>query len=304
VRLGLYAALDPYARLDVFDCSGKPDWRKFALVADSCAFGLTPTRQGLPEEIFLATLEWIKRDVQDRTSGCRRCLLPAARRSTSLGRNEGRPGHRSATSPPRPAASRAPRPGTPRHLIGQSTRKDTMRHRLVAVGITTAALIATVACSSSAPAAPPTRAAAATTTAAASTSSAAAQPETAATATAVAKQYFGLYSAGQFALSWTLLAPSAKRHVSQATWVAVHQGCPSQAAGLAYDIKDTTLTGSTAVVTVTLAGAAASLASESESLTYSDGRWGFVPNDLSYYEHGSVRADIAVAKAAGYCASS
>ncbi len=30
----------------------------------------------------------------------------------------------------------------------------------------------------------------------------------------------------------------------------------------------------------------------------------FVPNDLSYYRHGSVRADIAAAKAAGYCASS
>jgi len=182
-----------------------------------------------------------------------------------------------------------------------------MRHRLAAVGVTAAALIATAACSSSAPAAPATSAAttaAVTPTAAASTPSAAAQPETAAAAAAVAKQYFGLYSAGQFALSWTLLAPSAKRAVSQTTWVAVHQGCPSQAAGLAYNVKDTTLTGSTAVVTVTLAGAAASLASESEALTYSAGRWGFVPNDLSYYEHGSVKADIAAAKAAGYCGAS
>jgi hypothetical protein len=64
--LALYAALDPYTRLDVFDCSGKPDWRKFALVADSCAFGLTPTRAGLPPEIFLATLERIRADVEDR----------------------------------------------------------------------------------------------------------------------------------------------------------------------------------------------------------------------------------------------
>ncbi len=84
----------------------------------------------------------------------------------------------------------------------------------------------------------------------------------------------------------------------------MHRGCPSQAAGLAYNVKDTTLTGSTAVVTVSLAGAAASIGSESESLTYSAGRWGFVPNDLSSYEHGSVKADIAAAKAAGYCASS
>ncbi len=124
---------------------------------------------------------------------------------------------------------------------------------------------------------------------------------TAAAAAAVARQYFGLYSAGQFALSWTLLAPSAQHAVSQATWVAVHQGCPSQPAGLAYNVKDTTLTDCTAVVTVTLAGAAASLASESESLTYSAGRWGFVPNDLSDYRHGSVKADIAAAKTAGYC---
>ena len=44
--LALYAALDPYVKLDVFDAKGSPDWRKFALVADSCAFGLTPTRRG------------------------------------------------------------------------------------------------------------------------------------------------------------------------------------------------------------------------------------------------------------------
>jgi hypothetical protein len=64
--LGLFAALDPFVKMDVFDPSGKPDWRKFALVADSCAFGLTPTRDGLPPEILLATLQRIKADVQDR----------------------------------------------------------------------------------------------------------------------------------------------------------------------------------------------------------------------------------------------
>jgi hypothetical protein len=109
---------------------------------------------------------------------------------------------------------------------------------------------------------------------------------------------------GQFATAWGLLAPSVKAEVSQATWVAVHEGCPSESAGLAYDVKNTTLTGNTAVVTVTLAGMASSLASESEALTYAGGRWGFVPNDLRYYEHGSVSADIAAAKAAHLCASS
>ena len=64
--LALFAALDPFCKLDVFDFKGSPDWRKFALVADRCAFGLTPTRQGMPGEIFLETLLDIKRDVQDR----------------------------------------------------------------------------------------------------------------------------------------------------------------------------------------------------------------------------------------------
>jgi hypothetical protein len=64
--LALYCALDPYVKVDVFDFKGSPDWRRFALVADSCAFGLTPTRDGLPLEIFAATLNGIKADVQDR----------------------------------------------------------------------------------------------------------------------------------------------------------------------------------------------------------------------------------------------
>ena len=64
--LALYAALDPYVKLSVFDAKGSPDWRKFALVADRCAFGLTPTRDGLPVEILMETLTEIRRDVEDR----------------------------------------------------------------------------------------------------------------------------------------------------------------------------------------------------------------------------------------------
>jgi DNA segregation ATPase FtsK/SpoIIIE, S-DNA-T family len=64
--LAMYMALDPFVRLDVFDGKGSPDWRKFSLVAHSAAYGLTPTREGLPPEILLATLEETKRDVQDR----------------------------------------------------------------------------------------------------------------------------------------------------------------------------------------------------------------------------------------------
>jgi S-DNA-T family DNA segregation ATPase FtsK/SpoIIIE len=64
--LGLYCALDPYVKLDVFDGKGSPDWRRFALVTDSYAFGLTPTRDGLPPEILLRALTALKDDVQDR----------------------------------------------------------------------------------------------------------------------------------------------------------------------------------------------------------------------------------------------
>ncbi|MEU0560929.1 cell division protein FtsK [Dactylosporangium sp. NPDC006015] len=64
--LALYAALDPYVQLTVFDGKGSPDWRKFALVADRCGFGLAMTRDGDPVELFLEALREIKADVQDR----------------------------------------------------------------------------------------------------------------------------------------------------------------------------------------------------------------------------------------------
>ncbi len=64
--LALYAALDPYVKLSVFDGKGSPDWRKFKLVADRCAFGLAMSRDGDPVELFIDALREIERDVQDR----------------------------------------------------------------------------------------------------------------------------------------------------------------------------------------------------------------------------------------------
>ncbi|BCJ53401.1 cell division protein FtsK [Actinoplanes sp. NBRC 14428] len=64
--LALYAALDPYVKLTVLDGGGKPDWRKFALVADRSSFGLAMTRDGDPAEIVVEALREIKADVQDR----------------------------------------------------------------------------------------------------------------------------------------------------------------------------------------------------------------------------------------------
>jgi hypothetical protein len=158
-------------------------------------------------------------------------------------------GHRSATTPPRPAVPRAPRPGAPRHLTAQSTERDpheahtcNRRHHRSRFNCNGRLLEHTCGAADK-------RSYHGRRDAHGSRQlpRAAAQPETAGAAAAVAKQYFGLYSAGQFALSWTLLAPSAQRSVSKATWVAVHQGCPAQSAGLAYEVKDTTVTGNTAV---------------------------------------------------------
>ncbi len=143
-----------------------------------------------------------------------------------------------------------------------------MSRRLAGAAVAAAALIA-AGCSSPAatPAAAPAAAspAAPATAAAASTPAPAAQPETAAAARAVARQFLGLYSADQYAASWTLLAPSVQRKVSQAAWVAVLQGCPPQSAGLAYNVSKATVTGSTAIVTVSLSGAAAAIGSASEA---------------------------------------
>lgn len=88
--IGLYCALDPWCKLDVFDASGKPDWRKFALVADSFAFGLTPTRGGLPPEILLATLQRIKTDVEERyarLSGLPTQVCPEGKLTRELARD-------------------------------------------------------------------------------------------------------------------------------------------------------------------------------------------------------------------------
>jgi hypothetical protein len=65
--LALYAALDPYVRLSVFDLKGSPDWRKFALVAYTYGFGMLADRvQGDPMETLRATLRAAKKEVQLR----------------------------------------------------------------------------------------------------------------------------------------------------------------------------------------------------------------------------------------------
>ena len=86
--------------------------------------------------------------------------------------------------------------------------------------------------------------------------------------------------------------------------MAVHKACPSAAAGLAFQIKDVTVTGGMAIVTYSLSGAGAALGSATQAFTYSGGRWWLALSDPGAYRHGSVKADIAAAKAQGSCSSS
>lgn len=136
------------------------------------------------------------------------------------------------------------------------------------------------------------------------TSPAAAQPETEAGVRAAATQFYALYSAGQWPQAYAMLTPAAQKQVSEATFVAVHQGCPSASAGLARVIKSVTLAGSTAVVTETVGGALSSLGSVTDAWDYSGGRWGIAlsASSLKGYSHGSAAADVAALKAAGECA--
>ena len=79
--------------------------------------------------------------------------------------------------------------------------------------------------------------------------------------------------------------------------MAVHQTC----AGTSYKIKHLAVAGKTATVTVGLTGG--HHGTLTETLVYAAGSWGISPADLSLYQHGSVSADVAAAKAQGSCAS-
>jgi hypothetical protein len=138
---------------------------------------------------------------------------------------------------------------------------------------------------------------------AASASTVAAEPDTAAGVRTAATQFYALYSASQWGAAWAYLAPAAQRAVPAATWTAVHDGCPGPTAGLARVIKSVTFAGTTAVVAETVAGSLGNLATVSDAWRYSGGRWGFSPSasSMRIYKHGSVKADIAAAKAAGEC---
>jgi hypothetical protein len=101
---------------------------------------------------------------------------------------------------------------------------------------------------------------------------------------------------------YPLIAPVAREDISESVWTGLHDQCrPSSTAGLTYAVKDPVLAGTTAVVSVGYAGAAASLGSEQITFTYTAGKWYYQPSDLSVYQGHDLAQAVAAAKAAGIC---
>jgi hypothetical protein len=129
------------------------------------------------------------------------------------------------------------------------------------------------------------------------------EPKTQAGARAAAARFYGMYAVGQFAASWDLLAPTAKREVPKAVWIGVHNGCAPASARKAVNIKYVTIFGDTAIITGTISSSQARHHTARNVFNYIHGHWSYSPTDLSIYQHGSIAADIAAARAAGFCTS-
>ena len=64
-----------------------------------------------------------------------------------------------------------------------------------------------------------------------------------------------------------------------------------------------TVFGTVAIVAERMPGTRPGRGKGEDVFAYANGNWRYSPSDLSIYQHGSVAADIAAAKAAGLCAS-
>ena len=104
-----------------------------------------------------------------------------------------------------------------------------MRYQVITVvAASTLAGLMLAACSTA-----KTAASSPATSAAAAPTSSPAQPVTKAAVRSAATSFFALYSAGQWAAAYALVAPPAQRVVSETTWARVHDRRPAAAAGLA-----------------------------------------------------------------------
>lgn len=117
-----------------------------------------------------------------------------------------------------------------------------------------------------------------------------------------AARFYAAYSASEYNASWLMLAPAVKRQIRMQAWVGVHEACSSAGARKPRVITAVTVFGNAAIVTTTVPGVPAGRATAEDVFDYVDGRWGYSPEDLGIYRHGSVAADVTAARAAHLCA--
>jgi hypothetical protein len=106
--------------------------------------------------------------------------------------------------------------------------------------------------------------------------------------------------------AWQLLVPADQKVAPENLYVEFHDACPSEAAGLAYEIESLTMAGKAAVVTYTIPVVEKELGSATITEDWGASGWRqeFTSGSASDYQHGSLKADVPAAKAAGECASS
>ena len=104
---------------------------------------------------------------------------------------------------------------------------------------------------------------------AATASSAPATPDTSAAAKSTAAQFVrSLLGRPCGGAAWQYLTAADKTEAPLSVYTAVHQGCPSEAAGLAYKIQQVNMAGKTAVVTYSLSGVASATGSGTMAETW------------------------------------
>lgn len=117
---------------------------------------------------------------------------------------------------------------------------------------------------------------------------------------AAATAFDGVFFDRKPAATWDMLTARAKRLIPEGTWIQVHNGCRPASAAAVRTVSSVTVFGDTAIVTET-ATAGTRHHRDFYVLSYERGRWGYSPDSLGLYHHGSISADIAAAKAAGLC---
>jgi hypothetical protein len=128
-----------------------------------------------------------------------------------------------------------------------------------------------------------------------------ASPKTRQGAQAAATRFTQLYYSKRYADSWNLLAGDARQVISRSSWTDVHNACTPHGANPQKRIASVVLFGESAIITQAASGTGSASAKDTYVLSYVNGQWAISPDDIATYQRGSVAADVAAAKAAGFC---